>query len=239
MTPYCPFATQRLLHGEEDTRPPMTPRAVTMHGHGSKGTAANVGDYFDREDVHVESHFDVAKDGNILQFLRVDRQAHHAYAANAYSVGVETEDDGNTAGAWTPQQVTSIARLLSWLCQEWHIPLKRFDGTRGVAGHCQVAAWNRDGHVDPGPKRLAQLATLLIATANPPEDDDLPLTDDQIATLAGRIGAYVAPERQVWAWYRKFKPGVNPTTNDLTYWADRLALGENPLALLGEFKAAP
>src|SRR5438477_8366474 len=64
---------------------------------------------------HVGSHVQVMSNGLIEQYIDTDWQIGHAYAANSFTVGVETEDGGDCSKPWTPEQITSILAIATEL----------------------------------------------------------------------------------------------------------------------------
>jgi N-acetyl-anhydromuramoyl-L-alanine amidase len=110
-------------------------------------------------DLKVSSHFLVRREGEIVQFVPVERRAWHAGASswrgrgrcNDFSIGIELE--GTEEDAFTEAQYRALAALLKDLRKKF--PL------RGVAAHSDVAPGRK---TDPGPhfdwtRLLADLAT--------------------------------------------------------------------------------
>lgn len=88
----------------------------------------------------VDVHAYVTKDGDVYQFLPLDSQAWHAkFLANRHCIGIETEGRGEP---WTDKQLDEMAKLTSWLCKRYSIPVRHVDpsGTdlntfKGIFGH--------------------------------------------------------------------------------------------------------
>lgn len=88
----------------------------------------------------VDAHFEVAKDGDVYQFLDPDSCAWHAYSfANDTCVGIEHEGGSE---AFTPEQTEASAKLVAWLCKRYAIPVVHVDPSghdaatfRGIFGH--------------------------------------------------------------------------------------------------------
>jgi N-acetyl-anhydromuramoyl-L-alanine amidase len=110
-------------------------------------------------DLKVSSHFLVRRDGEVVQFVPVERRAWHAGASswrgrgrcNDFSIGIELE--GTEEDVFTEAQYRALAVLLKDLRQKF--PL------RDVAAHSDVAPGRK---IDPGPhfdwpRLLADLAT--------------------------------------------------------------------------------
>jgi AmpD protein len=96
--------------------------------------------------LKVSSHFLVRRDGEVVQFVPVERRAWHAGASswrgrgrcNDFSVGIELE--GGDAAPFAEVQYQELARLIRELQRA--IPL------RDVAGHSEIAPGRK---TDPGP----------------------------------------------------------------------------------------
>lgn len=147
------------------------------------------------------SHFHVAKDGTIEQYIDTDFYGAAQVDGNDM-VSVETQGAAPGVNAetepWTPQQVTSNARIARWVHDTEGAPLVLMPdsrpGSRGVASHrlgiapWRVAGgqvWSRvNGKVCPGSAKIAQLPQIIALAAGgatiSPEDD---MTPDQDARL--------------------------------------------------------
>jgi AmpD protein len=96
-------------------------------------------------DLKVSSHFLVRRDGEIIQFVPVERRAWHAGASswrgrsrcNDFSIGIELE--GTEEAPFTEAQYQALAALIRRLQQEHPI--------RDVAAHSDVAPGRK---TDPG-----------------------------------------------------------------------------------------
>lgn len=96
-------------------------------------------------ELKVSSHFLVRRDGELVQFVPVERRAWHAGASswrarsrcNDFSVGIELE--GAEDDVFTPAQYTALAFLLEQLRAT--LPL------RDIAAHSDVAPGRK---TDPG-----------------------------------------------------------------------------------------
>lgn len=144
------------------------------------------------------SHFHVAKDGTVEQYVNTAYGDAASYRGNRHSIGIETQ--GLASGSWTPAQVDALARLLAWCNQTHGIPLTQVpdsrNGRRGIGYHAQgVPAnswqksrgisqtggelWSPDiGKVCPGPDRIKQIPGIITKAKQ----------------YAGTPGAYSSPD---------------------------------------------
>jgi N-acetylmuramoyl-L-alanine amidase len=167
----------RMDDGARDTRW----NAVVLHTNGAK-TPTN-GDLFDwwshGSQPGVGAHIQVAweqpgkADDFTYQYLDTDRYTGHAWDANRWTVGVETEDGGNPATPWTDQQVDAIVAVLLAL----NVPAQLLKETpsHGVGYHQQYASWNKSNHNCPGPVRVQQIRDVIIPRL---EEGDVATPDD-------------------------------------------------------------
>lgn len=195
----CPFAKHLLIPpGSNDPR--ITPRVAVLHV--DAGDAESLYDYFRTRSGGVESHFHVRRDGVIEQYRDTDWQADANHLANDFAVSIETQGYG--PGEWTAEQLASIKRLLLWLNDEHGIPLAkcpRWDGA-GVGYHTLFGApgpWTPIAKSCPGPARISQFDHVLVPWFTNPQEDDMPLTDQDIKAIAAEtvdqlLAAKVAKE---------------------------------------------
>jgi N-acetyl-anhydromuramyl-L-alanine amidase AmpD len=159
--PRCPFATWE---------PATKSHGGTMTGH--LGVVAHVnestGDIYNwcnNPGNQVSSHFQVMKDGSLLQYVDTDVASWCQSSGNYSYLSVETE--GYHTEAFTPAQVETFARLMAWAHQVHEIPLTLADvvGQRGLGWHGMGGkSWG--GHTScPGEPRKAQRAVILQRAA--------------------------------------------------------------------------
>lgn len=109
-------------------------------------------------ELRVSAHFLIRRDGELVQFVPVERRAWHAGASswrgrsrcNDFSVGVELE--GTQDATFTPAQYARLAVLISSLRSKFAL--------RDIAAHSDVAPGRK---TDPGehfdwPRLLAALS---------------------------------------------------------------------------------
>jgi AmpD protein len=96
--------------------------------------------------LRVSSHFLIRRDGELLQFVPVERRAWHAGVSswrgrercNDFSIGVELE--GVDEGEYADAQYQRLAVLVRWLRGQFPV--------RDIAAHSDVAPGRK---TDPGP----------------------------------------------------------------------------------------
>ncbi len=106
--------------------------------------------YFGRiRDLRVSSHLLIRRDGELVQFVALDKRAWHAgrscfrgrESCNDFSIGIELE--GTDRIPYTPRQYQRLAVV----CREI---MERFPAIReeSIVGHCDIAPGRKS---DPGP----------------------------------------------------------------------------------------
>ena len=173
----CPFADQKLIpHGDNDPHLDVVVGAIL---HVAVSEANSLYDFFAHRSGGIESHFyvtkDVDKDGyaRIEQYRDTDWEADANYRANSFAqagktagyVSIETEGMGE--GTWTPEQLKSIKRLLTWLAKTHGFKLRKPTGpfSGGVGYHTMFGApsdWTPVAKTCPGPQRVAQYERDLV-----------------------------------------------------------------------------
>ncbi len=109
----------------------------------------------------IGSHIYIAEDGHAEQYLDTSRETGHAFAANAFTVGIETWDNADPDHTpWTQAQLDKIIAI----CQELGVPGKALlEGpSDGVGFHRQFPSWNENKHSCPGDLRVNQVKTVII-----------------------------------------------------------------------------
>lgn len=156
----APFAKVRLMPYNDDL--PKRPATATLiiHTNGGGTDHGSLYGWFSRPGNTICSHFQVAADGRVEQYVNTDQQAYAQYAGNAFAVSVETEDAGHPERPWTDEQCTAIIKLARWL----KVPAKISpDGKGGGIGwHSLYADWNRSHHNCPGSARIKQIHDVIL-----------------------------------------------------------------------------
>lgn len=106
----------------------------------------------------VDVHFEVAKAGEVYQFLPLSSEAYHAFhTANHYTVGVEHEM--MPGESWTPEQFAATTKLQAWIIKQYpNIPLRHVNpvsanlqGWHGFTDHKDLAGIEGNNHGDGVP----------------------------------------------------------------------------------------
>jgi N-acetylmuramoyl-L-alanine amidase len=143
-------------------------KAAVLHTNGFDATDGSLFSGFKKNatggngpsKLQVGAHFQIKNDGSIEQYVDTDRRIGHAFASNAFAIGIETEDDGNCLKRWTAAQVESIIALL----EELGVPPQRLKETPsdGIGWHRLFPSWNQSGHACPCNTREAQIIEEII-----------------------------------------------------------------------------
>jgi len=108
---------------ENATAPRITATQVILHSAVGSG---DLHDYFARPDVVVESHFWVALDGRIAQYVDTSKRADANLDANVRAISVESADNGDPDHfPWTEAQLDSLAAVVRWAHETHDIPIRR------------------------------------------------------------------------------------------------------------------
>lgn len=160
--PWYPAAIHKPLR-ENDTQPAIAPRAVILHTAWS--ASSSLFGFF-QNNSDLESHFYVANDGTVEQYMDTAIRADANYKANGYAISIETQDDKQIKD-WTPQQLDAIVALIDWICRVHAIPrvqIARSDGA-GIGWHTMWGSpsdWTPNTKSCPGANRIAQTRTVVI-----------------------------------------------------------------------------
>ena len=95
--------------------------------------------WFQNPESRVSAHYIVGQDGEVVQMVRDNDIAWHANSANGDSIGIEhcarAPRPGSDAGIFpTPVQYEASAALVSWLCEQYAIPMDR----EHILGHSEA-----------------------------------------------------------------------------------------------------
>jgi hypothetical protein len=179
------------------TRRTSKGRAVVLHVAVSEATSLFG---FFNNNPSANSHFYVAKDGTIEQYVDTDYQSWASMQANASTISVETQGgvtdpDGEP---WTAAQVASLARICAWAHATEGTPLAPMldskPASTGVGYHkLGINPWRVSGgeiwsssvgKICPGAAKIAQIPAIIAAAISGTEEDDMPLTPKDEADIA-------------------------------------------------------
>lgn len=172
----CPFAVHELLP-ENNEQNRINPTTVICHR--AVSSAKDLYGYWNSPGVVLESHFYVAEDGTIYQYMDTNVRADANMDANAFAVSIETWDGGNTPDSWgwNPEQQYSLKKLILWICNTHGIkksPAVTWNGG-GIGGHNWFPdPWAGGPRGCPGTERNRQLREEIIpavASGNIEVDD--------------------------------------------------------------------
>lgn len=137
------------------------------------------------------SHFYIAADGYVEQYVDTKYIAPNQYEGNYDSISIETQDKGypfpawseSNVPPWTRKQIDAIVLLLQWINEEHGIPLIQLSnsrpGTRGIGWHRQGIdgnfpstgilagrveggeVWSDPGKPCPGDNRIRQIPGII------------------------------------------------------------------------------
>ena len=191
----CPFATVKLLP-EASTQPIISPRIAILHSAAGRGSLYR----FFRDSSNLESHFWVAEDGRIEQYVDTNRRADANLHANGFAVSIETESSPSATERWAPAQAAAIVRLLDWICTEHpNVKRRQCDSPTGsgIGWHIMFGTpgpWTPVAKSCPGPARVTQardeIIPAVIAAGSTPTPEDIDMTADELSKM---LDAKLAP----------------------------------------------
>ncbi|MFJ8883596.1 N-acetylmuramoyl-L-alanine amidase [Streptomyces sp. NPDC102402] len=206
---WYPRATKYELQPESDSQAAIRPTQLIVHSIIAPWTAKRVYEYW-RDSTNLESHFGLGYEGDLGQFIGTETRADANAGANRRSdgtgaVSVETASNLQGTDPWTDEQVEELIKLGVWLHQKHGVPLRicRTHDDPGFGYHSMFSQWSTSGTACPGKARIAQFKTVvfpgIVARANgkttdTSEEDDMPLTTDDLKLLCTKDGIWPAPK---------------------------------------------
>lgn len=164
---YPAAALHLLPNGVNHNKGGNTPRILVVHIM-EDSSIANVDQMFHNPSFQASAHFGVSRAGHVRQWVRTDDMAWHAFAANAYSIGVEHE--GLASQGLTDAQIEATGKLFAYyhgVYPAMNLWINTREIGSGLAYHRQYHDWNLNNHSCPGDKAIAQLPKILaVAQAN-------------------------------------------------------------------------
>ena len=124
--------------------------------HTAEGSYRGTISWFKNPKSKVSSHYVVSKTGAITEMVDPKDIAFTQTYYNRRAIGIECEGAASKESTWTPALVTSLTRLVAWLCEKYGVKADHPLGRRtqaaqfsrpGILGHSQLQ-FNKH---DPGP----------------------------------------------------------------------------------------
>jgi hypothetical protein len=161
-----PFARHELIPpGSND--PTIVPVGNVFHVAVSE--SADLHDYFSGPSGGIESHGYIRRDGSVIQYRTLDREADAQAAGNSFTYQgklcgfLSWETQGMGPGEWTPDQVATIRRIMQWTHDHLGTPLGQAPAWNrpGNGYHSLFPEWNPNKHSCPGPDRIRQWPSIV------------------------------------------------------------------------------
>lgn len=151
------------LQPESDAQAAIVPTQFIVHSIAAPWTVERIYEYW-RDSTNLESHFGLAYDGDLGQFIGTETRADANASANVRAVSLESASNLDHTDPWTEQQVESIVRLGVWLHQRHGIPLRisRSWDDPGYGYHGLYPEWSLGGTACPGPARIKQFKEVVF-----------------------------------------------------------------------------
>jgi hypothetical protein len=170
-----PFAKHELIPpGVNDPKI----KAIGNVFHVAVSESADLHDYFDGPSGGIESHGYIRRDGSVIQYRTLDREADAQAAGNSFTYAgqlcgfLSWETQGGALGEWTPEQVATIKRIMHFTHDEGGVPLQQAPAWNrpGNGYHSLYPEWNPNKHSCPGPDRIKQWPAIIqeVAVSLPP-----------------------------------------------------------------------
>lgn len=222
----CPFAVHELLP-ENNEQGRINPTTVICHR--AVSSAKDLYGYWNSPGVVLESHFYIAEDGTIYQYMDTNVRADANVDANAFAVSIETWDGGNTPDweGWNSQQVYALKKLILWICDTHGIkkgPALTWNGG-GIGGHNWFPEpWADGPRGCPGTERNRQLREDIIpavASGNIEDDDWMTDIREPVVTVGGITYSPAQVFHLMAAFVQAVAPGTyndaegNPVVGDI------------------------
>ncbi len=138
--------------------------------HVAVSETASLFEFFDGNPTGIEATGYIRRDGTVEQYRPLNVQCDAQSAGNSWFdngrlVGLNSwETQGMGPGEWTPEQIATIKRIISWKHDVWGVP-SRVCPTPTSAGfgyHRLFDAWNPHSHSCPGPDRVRQFEQEIV-----------------------------------------------------------------------------
>jgi peptidoglycan hydrolase-like protein with peptidoglycan-binding domain len=157
-----PNAHKRELQPESDAQPAIRPTQLICHSIAAPWTGERIYEYW-RDSTNLESHFGLAFDGALWQYIGTQTRADANASANRRAdgtgaVSVETASNLEHTDPWTDPQIESLIGLGVWIHHAHEVPLRicRTWDDPGYGYHRLFAQWSTSGTACPGNARVDQ-----------------------------------------------------------------------------------
>lgn len=160
---WYPRARKLELQPESDAQAAIAPTQFILHSIAAPWTVQRIYEYW-RDSTNLESHFGLAYDGDLGQFIGTQTRADANMYANVRAVSVETASNDQHTDPWTDAQVEKLIDLGVWLNQTHGIPAKipgAWDQP-GMGFHSMFPQWSDGGTACPGDARRAQFRNFIL-----------------------------------------------------------------------------
>lgn len=230
---WYPGARKLELQPESDSQAAITPTQFILHSIAAPWTVQRIYEYW-RDSTNLESHFGLAYDGDIGQFIGTQTRADANMYANVRAVSIETASNNEHTDPWTPEQLEQLVRLGVWLNQTHGIPAKVPDAwdQPGMGFHSMYPQWSDGGTACPGDARRQQFTDYILPeiqrrASGAPEEDDMPYTPEQLTSIVSEAvkSTDVRDTIAYAVWYK-----LNPILDTITQLATNAKMTPQELA---------
>ncbi len=179
------------LQPESDSQAAITPTQFILHSIAAPWTVQRIYEYW-RDSTNLESHFGLAYDGDLGQFIGTQTRADANMYANVRAISLESASNLDHTDPWTDAQIEQIIKLGVWLHQQHGIPLQICPSwdSPGYGFHRMFPQWSDGGTACPGDARVAQFKNVIfpeiVRRANggaPSQKDVLDMTPDELKAI--------------------------------------------------------
>lgn len=114
--------------------------------HSTASSASSQFGYFNQSGI-PDSHFHVAYDGTVEQYVDTSKQAFADYEGNDATVSIETQGVSSSTGdeKWRPAQAAAIIKLVAWIIKTHGIRPKLAETAFSGSTSSQGLSWHRLG----------------------------------------------------------------------------------------------
>lgn len=186
---WYPGARKMELQPESDAQAAIRPTQFILHSIAAPWTVRRIYEYW-RDSTSLESHFGLAYDGDLGQFIGTGTRADANMYANVRAVSIETASNNEHTDPWTPAQLEQLVLLGVWLNKTHGIPAKipaSWDSP-GMGYHSMFPQWSDGGTDCPGSARRQQFHSHILPEIQrrlsaPESKDALDMTPEDVKSL--------------------------------------------------------